>query len=119
MQQFLDTFAVFMANVLRLRPTSWQHAKKQAVDMRKANAEFTPSKVIVDGNEVEATRPESPYTYLGNNILSALGFVGVVWVVVQVVTAFWLAIPYILAIAVFGIILSQFGSTTPATKPAL
>lgn len=108
MRQFFDTLAVFLANVLRLKPASWRRCEKRAQVMRKEHAAFKPAKVFIQGKEEDAVPHASPLAYLGDTLLNALGFVGVVWVVCQVVTAFWLLLPYLLGLAVLALIMIFF-----------
>lgn len=111
MKQFLDTLAVFVGNLLDLRPQSWQASVQQARKMRESIKTWSSGNIpVIDrGREILPVAPESPYSYLGRTALIALGFVGLVWVVVQIVTAFYLALPFLLLFALGAWLLSVFG----------
>ncbi len=117
MNQFLDTLSVFIANILRLKPTSWQTSKKLATEMRKAHDNFKPSTVNIDGQEVPVEPDASPFSFLGDAVLNALGFIGAVWLITKVVTAFVLMLPYLLALAAFGLVLSIFATRKTEPQP--
>jgi hypothetical protein len=118
MKQFFDTLSVFVANILRLEPKSWSDAKQQAIEMRRMHDNFKPSTVFVDGKETAVIRDQSPFAYLGDAVLNAVGFVLLVWLIQQVVVAFVALLPILFVLAVFGLTLSVFAAkraepTTP------
>lgn len=118
MSQFFDTLAVFIANVLRLEPKSWSESKQQAMKMRRLHDSFKPSTVFVEGHETGVVRDMSPFAYLGDAVLNAVGFVLLVWLIQQVVVAFVALLPILFVLAVFGLTLSVFAAkraepTTP------
>jgi hypothetical protein len=113
MNQFIDTLSVFIGNILRLKPTGWQEARRVAAQMRQTRLEFKPSKVVIDGEETDVVAPHSPLAYLGEAVLDALGFVGVVWLIHKIVMGFLVALPWLLVIAALGLILRASGSKSP------
>jgi hypothetical protein len=113
MNQFFDTAAVFIANILRLKPTGWQEARRIAQTMRKAHLAFKAAKVIIGGQEVETVPHASPVAYLGDALLDALGFVGAVWLIHQIVMGFLFLLPWLLVAAVFALILRTSGTKQP------
>lgn len=117
MKNFFDTVAVFIANALRLNPTSWSNAKKQAETMRAAHEAFKPSKIMVDGKEEDVAAPQSPFGYLGDTLLLATGFVLAVWFISKVVSAFFVMLPYLIAVAAAALLLSFFGKKASAPEP--
>jgi hypothetical protein len=122
MKKFLDTLAVFVGNLLDLNPKSWLESQRQAQKMREAarawEAVPAPSIVHKDGQEEVAAAPESPFSYLGRTALVALGFVGLAWVVTQVVTAFIYVLPILAGLAVLALLMTMFGPKKPDPIPA-
>lgn len=100
MKKFFETLAVFMANVLKLKPVAWAKCKEDAEIMRWACDKFQSSQVEIDGKPVNVTAPQSPFGYFSDAALNALGFVVAVWIITQVITGFFAMLPYLLAIAV-------------------
>jgi hypothetical protein len=111
MKQFFDTLAVFVGNLLELTPKSWLESKKQAQRMRETikRWEAVPPVVGKDGQETEVVAPESPYSFLDRTTLMALGFIGLAWVVSQIVLAFVYVLPILAGLAVLALIMSMFG----------
>jgi len=118
MKQFFDTLAVFVGSLLELHPKTWLESKKQAQKMREAIKTWVAIPVIdKNGQETETVAPESPYGYLGRTALLALGFIGLAWVVVQIVTSFLYALPVLAGLAVLALLMTYYGPTK-AEQPA-
>jgi hypothetical protein len=119
MKQFFDTLAVFVGNLLELTPKSWLESKRQAQKMRDAIKTWvaTPPIIDKDGKETEVAAPESPYGYLARTTLLALGFIGLAWVISQVVMAFVYVLPVLAGLAVVALIVSLYGPKK-AEQPA-
>lgn len=103
MRKFFETLSVFVANVLRLKPISWAESKQEALAM-KANMDcwIGSPKVEIDGKDVWPVAPVTPFGYLSDAILAALGFVLAVWLVVKIVSGILTFLPFLLMLAVLA-----------------
>lgn len=114
---FFDTAAVFLGNLLRLRPVSWSEAKKAAEEMRAMMAANVAGKIEVVDGESAAIKPMTPYRFLADALGAALGFVFAVWLVVQIISGFLALLPYMLVIAAVLLVYSIFAGGDTVTEP--
>lgn len=119
MKKFFNTVAVFLANLLAMKPTSWKESAKQAEEMQTAFDAFTPSTVMIEGKEEEVAAPDTPFVFLCSQILNAFAFVTGVYIIYKIVSGFMALLPFILgAVVVVCLSLYLFGNKKPSAPPA-
>jgi hypothetical protein len=115
MKKFANTLAVFIANLLRLQPTSWKSSATQADDMVSNRATFVGGTVNMEGKEKTIVSPGSPLAYLGDAMLNVIGMVVAIWLLTSIVSGFFAMLPYLIATAVVIWVISKF---SPSAKGA-
>jgi hypothetical protein len=118
MKKFFNTFAVFLGNLLSLRLTAWKECEKTAAEMQAAFEAFKPGVVEIDGVEQAVKAPDTPFVFLGNQILNALAFVAGVWIVYKIVVGFLVLLPYLFVFGLLVMVALAFFGNKKVSVPA-
>lgn len=111
-KKFFDTFAVFLGSALRLSPVSWKSAAKSADTMRKVEAVFIATNAAGKAEKVET---QTPWSFLADSGLQALGLIVGIWIITKVVSGFITLLPYLIVAALVLWLISYF--TPVKAKP--
>lgn len=99
MKKFFNTLAVFLGNLLRLKPTTWSKSQTLA-ELMVANARtLAETAVLKDDEQLSG---ETPFSFFVNCAINALAFVVAVWLIAQIITFFMVLLPYLVG-AVFAL----------------
>lgn len=105
-QKFFDTLSIFAANILRLKPTSWEESGKTAVAMREKSRQYAHG-ALKDALGGPVDLP-TPLGYLGSAIVDVLAFVTLVWLLTMMVQLFWAMLPFLVTLVFFAWVLGLF-----------